>query len=94
MLDWLTNVLAKLTRRDPSDAQPQVGWKGGPHDSAAGGQPGASAPAPATEYSTLPLSGPPRAEPSTLVRPGPPPCIASPPGAETGQAAPPPPAAS
>jgi hypothetical protein len=59
MFHWLTTVLARLTRRDPSGARPQVGWNGRPLVAASEGRLSPDSPAPEAGYSTLPLSGPP-----------------------------------
>ena len=51
----LTTVLARLTRRDPSGARPQVGWDGRPLVAAPEGTLCLDSPEPALGYSTLSL---------------------------------------
>jgi hypothetical protein len=59
MLRWLTTVLARLTRRDPSGPPLQVGWNGHPLVGAPEGVRSPDQPAPPPTYSTLKGVAPP-----------------------------------
>src|SRR5262249_12304296 len=75
----LTTVLARLTRRDPSGARPQVGWDGRPLVATEGTR-SPDAAASAAGYSTMPIPGPPARSERTR-------SVEAPGGAVAGQAA-------
>src|SRR5262245_27161667 len=59
MLRWLTTVLARLTRRDPSGPPPRVGWNGRPLLDTAEGMRNPDQRAPPTAFGTLKCFVPP-----------------------------------
>jgi len=59
VLRWLTTVLARLMRRDPSGPPPRVGWDGRPLLDTAEGMRRPGQPAPPTAFGTLEFLVPP-----------------------------------
>jgi len=59
VLRWLTTVLARLRRRDPSGPSPRVGWNGRPLADTTEGMRRPDQPAPPTAFGTLEFFVPP-----------------------------------